>query len=87
MPKPYKIEFTHDEAQAIFFHGGRYNVSDFLERHMTENEEGNCQSAWTVELEENQAWVLKDLWEDEGPLACGSESFNSKLQQFIDSIV
>jgi hypothetical protein len=84
MSKPYKIEFTPDEAQAIFWHGGRYHVSEFIERHGHETDD---EKGWVMELEENQAWVLRDLWEDEGVLACGSESLNAKIQAFIDQII
>lgn len=80
----YKLELTNDEADAIFWHGHRYSVSELLTRKLHQND---AETAWEADFAEHEAWALKDLWDDEGPLSCGSRELNGKLQTFIDRIV
>jgi hypothetical protein len=76
----YKMTLTEPEVEAIAWHGYRYAVSEFLMKHL------NCDNN-SLELSEPEAWELRTAWEDEGPLSCGSEELNWKLQEFVDSFV
>ena len=84
MAHAYTIEFTKRESDAIDWHGYRYSVSVFLQKHIVCDEDNN---SFIMELSEPQAWELRDLWEDEGPLSCATGTLNSKIQDFIDKIV
>jgi len=83
MPKSYTLELAESETDAVDFHGHRYRVSEFIQKHTTCDDDGR----WVMKLSEPDAWTLRDLWDDEGPLACGSAELNDKLQRFIDTIV
>jgi hypothetical protein len=79
----YRLTFTKEESDAIYWHGHRYLVSELLIRDMAEEEDGT----WILEQNEARAWELKDAWDDEGALSCACADLNGKLQDYIDKIV
>jgi len=82
----YRLELDAGEAEAIFWHGGRYLVSELLAQSMHESDDGD--GGWVLELTEPEAWELAQAWEDEAfCLACGSAALNSKIDEFVATIV
>lgn len=82
----YTLTLDASEAEAIFWHGGRYLTSDLLSQAMRESDAED--GTWVVELTEADAWELAEAWEDEDHcLACGSAALNSKIDRFIATIV
>jgi hypothetical protein len=83
----YTLELTKEESDAIFWHGDRYGFTDLLCKHLhlkTEDENG----PWIAELEEHEAWELKEAWEADGEtLACGSRDLIEKILLFMEKIV
>lgn len=89
MPKMYKLTLSESESDAIAFHGCRSLVSEFLLVHMFVDDPTSETNILTfhLELEYHEAWTLRNLWEEEGPLSCGSKTLNEKLEAFVNSIV
>jgi hypothetical protein len=86
-PKPYRIEFSVAEVDAIGFYVGCYELADLLWKHIHELDDHTPARYAVMELTEPQAWELMKVWdEDAGPLSCGSGPLNSKLGQFIGRI-
>jgi len=82
----YRLELDAGEAEAIFWHDGRYLASEIMASNMSESDAGD--GSWILELDEPEAWELKQAWEDEDfCLACGSRELNTKLDDFIEGIV
>ena len=79
----YALSLTDEEIDAVNWHGGRYEVSEILCKALVQEEDGR---QW-FELEEVEMWALREAWEEEGPLSCGSAQLNQKLQEFIDFVV
>jgi hypothetical protein len=80
----YTIPLSPEFASAMEWHGGRYLVSEILCRHIVADDDDQNPR---IELEEHEAWELSQAWEDEGPLACGSDELNSVISDFIGRIV
>ncbi len=79
----YFFNVPDDFVKAIEWHGYRYQLSDFLEKHISEND-GN---EYILEMEEYEAWEFKEILEDEGALSCGSGELNQWIYSIADQII
>ena len=85
MLKIYTLNIPKTYADAIFWHGYRYATTDYLCAHMHQDDN---EVDWKIELEENEAWVLMEHWQEEDcQFACGSPELNNWFNEFMDTIV
>ena len=81
----YKLQISKDFAQAIFWHGNRYETTEFLCQRMNQR---NYDGSYEISLSEPEAWALEEAWEDDGyGFACGSAYMNIWMNDFIETIV
>ena len=84
----YTLYIKEDFAKAIFWHGYRYSVTEFLIDHMIPASEDSAIDDWQLNLTEPEMWELCELWHDENEcFACGSPEMNSWFQNFVDTMV